>query len=703
MGPGIRGIAAALGTSAVMSLCAVAPAGAAFGELEYESCDTGRSSHPACDEIPTTTVSGLGTGLEGTADAVVSPDGEHVYAISQSDASVVRFDRDPMTGDLTFADCVTGATSVTPCTATADATANGVGSGMFGPNGLALSPGGTSLYVVNENDDSVAHFQREPAPGDPDFGELTYGDCYTGDTGVTACQPVTGATAGGTNSGLHGPHDVVVVPNSVYVMSASESAIWRFSRTVADGTLTAANCVSGNTAVAPPLDSCTQTPGATADGTDSGMHLPTGISVSPDLKSLYLSSGLDDAVVWFDRAANGDLTWNDCISGETTTNGAGPCTDNGFDEVNGIGSGLDSLNYVVASADDGSVYVASANDNGVAGFDRDPDTGDLAFEGCITGELANAACDEIASATANGDDSGLEEPHVLETTPDGRSLYVGLPFDAAVASFLRNPGNGAIAYQGCISGDTDVTACTPSPDATAGGTNSGLDRVGDQGTLGVSPDGKSVYAPATFDDAIAEFDRESPPVTQISGPTGTTSDNTPDFTFSTPGDATTVSFTCSVDGAAPGPCSDSTGPTGAHTAVALPDGPHTFAVSATDSFGNTEAPPASVAFTIDTTVPPPGGGGGGGATPDTDPPETTIASGPEKKSKKKKAKFEFTADEAGSSFECNLDGKGFEPCAASETFKVKKGKHTLEVRAKDPAGNVDGTPATESWKRKKKK
>jgi len=34
--------------------------------------------------------------------------------------------------------------------------------------------------------------------------------------------------------------------------------------------------------------------------------------------------------------------------------------------------------------------------------------------------------------------------------------------------------------------------------------------------------------------------------------------------------------------------------------------------------------------------------------------------------------------------------------------KVRKGKHTFEVRAKDAAGNVDASPATDAWKVKKK-
>jgi hypothetical protein len=34
---------------------------------------------------------------------------------------------------------------------------------------------------------------------------------------------------------------------------------------------------------------------------------------------------------------------------------------------------------------------------------------------------------------------------------------------------------------------------------------------------------------------------------------------------------------------------------------------------------------------------------------------------------------------------------------------VKRGKHTFSVRATDQAGNVDATPATDTWKVKRKK
>jgi hypothetical protein len=89
---------------------------------------------------------------------------------------------------------------------------------------------------------------------------------------------------------------------------------------------------------------------------------------------------------------------------------------------------------------------------------------------------------------------------------------------------------------------------------------------------------------------------------------------------------------------------------------------------------------------------------------DTTPPQAQITKGPKDKTRKRTATFEFTGTDARaiSSFECKLDQGAFAPCTSPHKVKVKKGRHTFEVRAIDQAGNV-GSPETDSWKRKKKK
>ena len=709
MGMGMRGWIVTLG-AACGALLFAAPAGASFGDLFYQSCDSGEDGLTACTEIPTAATSGTGSGLNNVADVAASPDGDHVYALSSSDEAVTRFDRDPATGALTFAECVTADLGATPaCASTgANATATGAGSGLENPTALALSPNGESLYVASESDFAIVHFARETTPG-PNYGDLTFLECITGDTAVAPapCTAVAVATAGGVDSGMENLADIAVAPNGVYAVSSLDDAVVRLRRELADGDLLQASyqCISGDSGLA----SCTPSDDATAGGGNSGLDQVDGIAVSPDFDSVYTSSFSDHSVARFDRIAAGALDYGDCISGETLTVTTG-CADNGFAASSGINSGLSAPFDIAVSPDSASVYVAASGDNGIAQLDRDTSDGTLTFEGCVTGETpAPANCVAIPAAAAFGANSGLNTPAAITLPPDGSSLYAAARDDSALATFGRDAASGDLTYQGCVSGETDVgTACTQIPSAAPTGTNSGLDEVGSQGTIAASPDGKSVYAAAFLDDAVADFKRENPPGTQINtGPSATTSDTTPSFTFSVtpPVDPTATAFECKVDSAGFGPCTDSTAPTGSHTTAALAEGPHSFQVRAVDSFGFADATPAASAFTVDIPDPPQPPAPTPDppvATGDTDPPETTIASGPKKKSKKRKAKFEFSSDEAGSSFQCDLDDGGFEPCDALETFKVKRGKHTLQVRATDSAGNVDGSPAEQKWKVKKK-
>jgi hypothetical protein len=73
--------------------------------------------------------------------------------------------------------------------------------------------------------------------------------------------------------------------------------------------------------------------------------------------------------------------------------------------------------------------------------------------------------------------------------------------------------------------------------------------------------------------------------------------------------------------------------------------------------------------------------------------------GPGKKLANGKAKFSFTSSEAGSSFECKLDGKKTTRCRSPKTYSgLKPGHHTLSIWATDAAGNKDQSPAKRSFR-----
>ena len=79
------------------------------------------------------------------------------------------------------------------------------------------------------------------------------------------------------------------------------------------------------------------------------------------------------------------------------------------------------------------------------------------------------------------------------------------------------------------------------------------------------------------------------------------------------------------------------------------------------------------------------------------PPETTIDSGPTL-TRDATPDFAFSANEAGSTFECAVDGGTFAACTSPTTLAaLADGQHVFSVRATDAAGNADPTPATKTF------
>ena len=156
-----------------------------------------------------------------------------------------------------------------------------------------------------------------------------------------------------------------------------------------------------------------------------------------------------------------------------------------------------------------------------------------------------------------------------------------------------------------------------------------------------------------------------PGTTIVSGPPAVTA--TTAATIAIASDRHDATFECSLDGAAFAACNDPVALTG------LADGAHTLKVRATYG-GLSDASPASIAWTVDTTA-----------------PDTTIAATIRKSS----ATFDLGG---GDRYECRVDGGEFGACADPVSFSgFAVGPHTLEARAIDAAGNVDPTPAVHNW------
>ena len=168
-------------------------------------------------------------------------------------------------------------------------------------------------------------------------------------------------------------------------------------------------------------------------------------------------------------------------------------------------------------------------------------------------------------------------------------------------------------------------------------------------------------------------DTTAPNTTISSAPANPTNATGASFEFSS--NEAGSSFECQLDGGGYSACSSPKSYTG------LADGSHTFQVRAIDAVGHPDATPASHSWTVDTAA-----------------PETSITSGPADPTVETDAVFVFEANQAGSTFECSLDGAAFGACSSPETYLgLSPGAHLFEARAIDPAGNVDPAPASWGW------
>ena len=275
----------------------------------------------------------------------------------------------------------------------------------------------------------------------------------------------------------------------------------------------------------------------------------------------------------------------------------------------------------------------------------------------------------------------------IDTTPPAVSLTSG-PSDPTndptpTFEFATEPAEQGARFECRLdsSDDDDFTPCN------SGHTTAPLDQGRHVFEVRAIDAAGNVGAPVSHAFTV---DTDPPAPSIVSGPPSPTRDSTPTFGFS-PSDADVARFECRVyalgaAGAAPdfGPCSADR----SHTAAPLSDGRHAFEVRAVDGAGNT-GPAAVYSFTVDTVG-----------------PQTHIDTGPAERGADRTPAFTFSSSEPGSTFECRLHrsdapATGFGACSGPgdthSSGELADGDYTFSVRATDRAGNVDETPASQTF------
>ncbi len=374
-----------------------------------------------------------------------------------------------------------------------------------------------------------------------------------------------------------------------------------------------------------------------------------------------------------------------------------------------------SPNTILPGQSSVQVTITGTAQNGSGFFDPGPDTNGPGFAHHISASVSggvvvnSVAYTDPTHITLDLDTTGATNgsQSVTVTNPDGQSdscspLVVGTDTTAPAAPNPQGttPGSPANDTSPLVFGTNAECGSTVSlytdsscSDLAASGSATSFGSPGIPVT--VPPNSTTTFYakamdvsdnPSPCSTAFATYVEDStPPAVSVdSGPSGTTSDQAPTFTFSATDSVGPITFQCSIDTGTPsfGACS---GPGNSDTpGSALADGPYTFRVQGTDAAGNSAV--ATRSFSVATPKPP-------GA------PETTITKGP-KKTTKRRPKFKFSASQAGSTFQCKLDRGSFAPCSSPflPPSKLKPGKHVLRVMAIGPSGATDSSPAVRKFK-----
>lgn len=393
----------------------------------------------------------------GSRAIALSPDGKNVYVASSRSDAIAIFRRNAKTGALAQPRGAAG------CIAAKGASGCATAVGLNGPNSVAVSPDGLSVYATSRASNTVSVFRRNRSTGA--LTQLPAG------AGCISGLPVPNCANG---RALVAP-DVVIVSldgRNVYVGSFFGNAVASFERSRAGGALTqpegSAGCIAEATSGCAP---------------GFALGAPEGMAISSDGARVYVASASSNALAVLSRdQSTGALTQasdgSGCISSAPLTG----CV---------TGVQLDGANAVAVSPRRGDVYATSLFSNSVTSFNRSRSTGGLRQKS------GTAGCLVWLRSVGCSFGRALSSPEGLAVSPDGENVYAAAFATGAIA-VLDRTGNGAVAQKagraGCLA-PRSVPGCTRA--RALRGVSS----------IALSPDGRYLYSTSFGSNAVDVFRR----------------------------------------------------------------------------------------------------------------------------------------------------------------------------------------------------
>ncbi|HVS99612.1 MAG TPA: beta-propeller fold lactonase family protein [Solirubrobacterales bacterium] len=419
---------------------------------------------------------GPGPGV-GSRAIAISPDGRSVYVASSRSDAIAIFTRDPSTGALRQLPGKAGC--VAALVAKGKATGRcGLAIGLIGPNSVAVSPDGRSVYATSHEGSSVTTFHRNRLTGALTQLPPSASGCISG-------LPIPTCTAG---RAVKGPDVVVVSPDgkNVYVGAFDGNAVVSFSRAAGSGALTQLSGSGG----------CIANGGG--EGCAAGVELERveGLAISPSGSSVYAAAAFSSAVDVLSRnASTGALSQATDGSGCITNSAVAGCTQ---------GYQIGGVNALVVAPKSGDVYATSLTSNSLTTF-HPTEGGGLAQPARPSGEnippgLGNpSGCAVFLRSPGCSFAVAMQAPEGLALSPAGTNVYVTAFETGAIDVFDRSLKTGTVAQKpgedGCLAPRRVAAFCARGR------------ALGATGSVVVSPDGRNVYSTAWKSNAVDIFRR----------------------------------------------------------------------------------------------------------------------------------------------------------------------------------------------------
>ncbi|MFC3195556.1 beta-propeller fold lactonase family protein [Marinicella sediminis] len=463
-------------------------------------------------------------GLAGATDLNMSADGLHLYVAGQQQDSVVKFNRDVVTGSLEFAQIVQQGDPLGLPGEFVD--------GLDGASGIFLSPDGNHQYLASRNDHAVTTFEVMQDPGQPQDGMLSYQQSLVdGEGGVAPgsiisyvivasnlgpsdaekvlvqdifpaefeqisyqCFPINQAACN-TNLQSGNVHELVDLPagsrveilatgvvrtdatgvlsNTATVSTSTDPAF-----AISDPDLSNNSATDDNTLLSPAVDllvtkdngSNTVIPGTrvTWDITVSNQPTVNTASQPSDALGVWVTDVVPEAV--------SNVNWTCHAFPEVGLLNDGEADDN--NDNNLIVSDLSEYRDLVIS--DNGLFAYAVGQNGPVSellvYARDQRTGELSLTQTIAADDAGV--------------NGMSGLTAVTLSHDQQNLYAVSNVDDSLVVFDRDTATGVLAYAAVL---TDG----------AGGVNG----LGGATDVIISADDKHLYVAGQLDNAIAVFQR----------------------------------------------------------------------------------------------------------------------------------------------------------------------------------------------------